>query len=166
MNDLTIRRVSIQQIILGLFAIAVGLLMSSQAAWAADEVPVGQKPSKGCKVFKGLASWYGEKFHGRKTASGERFDEEGMTCAHRTLPFGTKVLVMNPASGKTCTVTVNDRGPYVGSRVIDLSKAAARKLGITGVGRVMCSTGRFIADKVTPDDKDKQTSTAQIASNN
>lgn len=165
MNELTIRTVSIQQIILGLFAITVVLPISSQAAWAADEVPIGEKTSKGRKVFKGLASWYGGKFHGRKTASGERFDEDGMTCAHRTLPFGTKLLVMNPASGKTCTVTVNDRGPYIGSRVIDLSKAAARKLGITGVGRVMCSTGRFIADKVTPDDDDKPASTAQIASN-
>lgn len=119
-----------------------------------SSLPVQNAPKHRDKIFKGLASWYGGKFHGRKTASGERFDEDKLTCAHRTLPFGTELLVMNPATGKACTVTVNDRGPYHGKRVIDLSKAAARKLGINGVGRVMCSTGKYIADKVTPDKRE------------
>lgn len=129
-----------------------------------SSLPVQDAPSRRAKIFKGLASWYGGKFHGRKTASGERFDEDKLTCAHRTLPFGTELLVMNPATGKACTVTVNDRGPYHGKRVIDLSKAAARKLGINGVGRVMCSTGKFIADKVTPD-KHEPIKTASAAKN-
>lgn len=129
-----------------------------------SSLPVQNAPKHRAKIFKGLASWYGGKFHGRKTASGERFDEDKLTCAHRTLPFGTELLVMNPATGKACTVTVNDRGPYHGKRVIDLSKAAARKLGIKGVGRVMCSTGKYIADKVTPD-KREPVKTASAAKN-
>jgi len=143
-----------------------------QAEKAADEAKkdaedakkaADKKSSRKGKVFKGLASWYGKKFHGRKTASGVRFDMDKLTCAHRTLPFGTEILVMNPATGKACTVTVTDRGPYHGKRIIDLSKAAAHKLGITGVAQVVCSTGKYIADKVTPD-KDEPVKTASAGS--
>ncbi|MDX2104818.1 MAG: septal ring lytic transglycosylase RlpA family protein [Candidatus Melainabacteria bacterium] len=88
------------------------------------------------KVFKGIASFYGGKFHGRKTASGDTFDQNEMTCAHRTLPFGTKLEVTNPSNGQTVDVVVNDRGPYKKNRVLDLSKAAAQKLGITGLAKV------------------------------
>jgi rare lipoprotein A (peptidoglycan hydrolase) len=122
-----------------------------------------KKSSRPGKIFKGIASWYGGKFHGRKTASGEVFDKHKLTCAHRTLPFGTEILVMNPATGKACTVTVTDRGPYHGKRVIDLSKAAAEKLGISGVARVVCATGKYIVDKVTPD-KIEQLQTASASS--
>lgn len=87
-----------------------------------------------------IASWYGPGFHGRKTASGERFNQNALTAASRTLPFGTKVRVRNPKNGKTCTVTINDRGPYVKGRGIDLSRAAAQSLGIGGIARVCYST--------------------------
>jgi len=82
----------------------------------------------------GLASYYADKFQGRKTANGEKFDQKKMTAAHRTLPFGTKVRVTNVATGKSAVVRVNDRGPFVSGRVIDLSRAAAEKLGIVRAG--------------------------------
>lgn len=84
----------------------------------------------------GLASWYGPGFHGRKTASGVVFNQDAMTAAHKTLPFGTKLRVSY--QGRSATVTINDRGPFVGKRVLDLSRAAATKLGLrpAGVGRV------------------------------
>ena len=82
----------------------------------------------------GMASYYADKYHGRKTASGETFDQNKMTAAHRTLPFGTKVRVTNVTNGKSVAVRVNDRGPFVRGRVIDLSRAAAEKLGIVRAG--------------------------------
>lgn len=84
----------------------------------------------------GVASWYGREFAGRKTASGERFDPTGYTAAHRTLPFGSKVRVTR--GGKSVIVRINDRGPFHGGRVIDLSQAAASELGLVraGSGRV------------------------------
>lgn len=98
------------------------------------------------KVTSGMASFYADVFNGRKTASGERFDNSKLTCAHRSLPFGTKILVANPHTGKICVVTVTDRGPFHPNRVVDLSKAAAHKLGISGVGHVVCFTGKAIAE--------------------
>ncbi|WP_346317073.1 septal ring lytic transglycosylase RlpA family protein [Chitinophaga sp. YIM B06452] len=82
----------------------------------------------------GKASYYADKFQGRKTANGETFRQNRMTAAHQTLPFGTKVKVTNLANGKTVKVRVNDRGPFVAGRIIDLSKKAARKLGMTQAG--------------------------------
>ena len=86
----------------------------------------------------GGASWYGPGFHGKKTASGERFNENAMTAAHKSLPLGTDVKVTNQRTGKSIKVTINDRGPYAKGRIIDLSKAAAAKLGTqaSGVGKV------------------------------
>lgn len=86
----------------------------------------------------GLASWYGEPFHGRKTASGETFDMAAMTAAHKTLPFGTLVLVTNLDNGLRVVVRINDRGPFIAGRIIDLSKAAGALLGLdrTGTARV------------------------------
>jgi rare lipoprotein A len=82
----------------------------------------------------GLASYYADKFHGRKTASGETFDQTKLTAAHRTLPFGTQVRVTNVSNGKFVAVRVNDRGPFIRGRVIDLSRAAAEKLGMVRAG--------------------------------
>ncbi len=82
----------------------------------------------------GVASWYGEQFQGRRTASGAIFDKWGLTAAHRKLPLGTEVTVTNLENGKSVTVTVNDRGPYVDGRVIDLSRGAARELGMVEWG--------------------------------
>ena len=82
----------------------------------------------------GIASYYGRAHDGRRTASGEVFDMHQMTAAHRTLPFGTRVRVTNLANGKQTVVRINDRGPFRRGRIIDLSLAAARRLGIVGRG--------------------------------
>ena len=82
-------------------------------------------------VETGNASYYADKFEGRKTASGEVFRQNKMTAAHKTLPFGTRVKVINMSNGKRIKVRINDRGPFVQSRIIDLSKKAAGKLQIT-----------------------------------
>jgi rare lipoprotein A len=82
----------------------------------------------------GVASWYGPGFHGRPTASGEIFDQNGLTAAHRKLPLGSEVKVTNLGNGRSILVESNDRGPYINGRVIDLSKAAARRLGIVEEG--------------------------------
>lgn len=81
-----------------------------------------------------MASWYGGQFHGRKTANGERFDKEGFTAAHKTLPFGTQICVRSMVTGKAVVVRVNDRGPYSGDRILDLSQGAAAELGMLGLG--------------------------------
>jgi rare lipoprotein A len=83
---------------------------------------------------KGIASWYGPTFHGKKTANGEIYDMHAMTAAHTTLPLGTWVRVRNRANGKEVTVRINDRGPFVHGRIIDLSKAAADALDLIGHG--------------------------------
>jgi rare lipoprotein A len=83
---------------------------------------------------RGVASWYGPSFHGNPTASGERYDMWALTAAHRTLPFGTRVLVQCVDTGKTVTVKINDRGPFIRGRVIDLSYGAARELTMIGKG--------------------------------
>lgn len=83
---------------------------------------------------KGVASWYGRKFHKKRTSSGERYNMYSMTAAHKTLPFATRLVVTNLKNGRKITVRVNDRGPFVGNRVIDLSYGAAKKLGIVGQG--------------------------------
>ncbi|HLM41099.1 MAG TPA: septal ring lytic transglycosylase RlpA family protein [Microvirga sp.] len=87
-------------------------------------------------VQSGRASWYGPGFHGRRTASGETFNANALTAAHRTLPFGTRVRVMNKSTGRSVVVRINDRGPYAHGRVIDLSRASAQAIGISGVGSV------------------------------
>jgi rare lipoprotein A len=83
---------------------------------------------------EGFASWYGGKFQGRKTANGEIFDTNKLTAAHKTLSFGTKVRVTETESGKSVIVRINDRGPFVEDRIIDLSKAAADIIGLTSQG--------------------------------
>ena len=83
---------------------------------------------------KGLASWYGKKFHGRKTANGETYDMYGHTAAHKTLPMNTMLLVKNLSNGKSTVVRINDRGPFVRKRIIDLTHTAAKELGILKQG--------------------------------
>ena len=83
---------------------------------------------------RGHASWYGPGFHGRRTASGERFDMQGLTAAHRTLPFGTLVRVHSLVNGRAVDVRITDRGPFSHNRIIDLSRAAADELGMLGLG--------------------------------
>jgi rare lipoprotein A len=99
--------------------------------------------------LQGLASWYGGKFHGRLTSSGEVFDTNELTAAHRTLPFGTIVRVTNLDNGKAVLVKINDRGPFVEGRIIDLSKAAAEEIGSVGQGvaRVSLQIVGFAAER-------------------
>lgn len=82
-------------------------------------------------VQEGLASWYGGSFHGRRTASGTVFNKEDLTAAHKSLPFGTLLRVVNEQTGKAVVVEVTDRGPFVKRRVVDLSQGAARRIGVT-----------------------------------
>ena len=85
---------------------------------------------------RGAASWYGPGFHGRKTASGERFNSYDMTAAHRSLPFGTRLKVVNETNGRSVVVRINDRTPAKLRSMIDLSRGSARALGIEGIGSV------------------------------
>ena len=85
-------------------------------------------------VQSGRASWYGPGFHGKVTASGETFDEAALTAAHKSLPLGSKARVTNVTNGNSVEVKINDRGPFTQGRIIDLSRAAARALGILGTG--------------------------------
>jgi len=101
----------------------------------------------------GVASWYGPKFHGRLTANGEKYDMDGMTAAHRTLPFNTIVVVENLDNGKTVQVRINDRGPFAKDRIIDLSRSAASQIEMIGPGtanvRVYLIKGDLKNSKVT-----------------
>lgn len=85
-------------------------------------------------VQTGLVSWYGPQFHGRRTANGEVFDMDGISAAHKTLPFDTLLEVKNLDNGRTLEVRVNDRGPFIRGRILDLSRGAARKIGLIGAG--------------------------------
>ena len=95
-----------------------------------------QPKYKRAKHIVGRASWYGPGFHGRKTASGQRFNKHSLTAAHRTLPLGSKVLITNLKNNESVVVEINDRGPFVKGRIIDLSQAAAQAIGIHGIEKV------------------------------
>jgi rare lipoprotein A len=104
-----------------------------------NEVQTGKRlliPFKSSKGYyqKGTASWYGRLFHGKETASGNTFDMNAYTAAHRSLPLGSKVRVVNLQNGKDIIVKINDRGPYIKNRIIDLSYSAAKSLGIIDRG--------------------------------
>ncbi len=104
------------------------------------------------QTIKGKVSWYGPRFHGRKTASGERFNRNEMTAAHKTLPFGTLVRVINQNTEKSLLVRINDRGPYCGGRVLDLAEGAASRLGIKGSGTGSVRIEIFPTEKESPAD--------------
>lgn len=110
-----------------LLALALGGCASARPPPAPEPVDPGWSQT-------GLASWYGPGFHGRRTASGEVYDMEAMTAAHPWLPFGTVVRVEEPRSGRAVAVRINDRGPFKRGRIIDLSRAAAREIGLLGPG--------------------------------
>jgi rare lipoprotein A len=110
-------------------ATALGLMMSSLTPVLGRE---GERV-----VQRGKASWYGAFHHGRRTASGEIFNQNALTAAHRSLPFGTRLRVTNPQTGRSILVRVNDRGPFSANRIIDLSRAAAQAIGLQGVGLVV-----------------------------
>jgi rare lipoprotein A len=112
------------------FTAGLGRLLGAGFLFAASLVT----PPALASVGDGLASYYGGSFHGRRTASGQRFDQQAMTAAHRTLRFGTRVRVTHAHTGRSVVVTINDRGPFVRGRVIDLSRAAASRLGMLSAG--------------------------------
>lgn len=126
--------------------VAAALLACACACAVAQEPPSAESGAPAAAVDSsgaapidvphqtGLASWYGHRFHGRKTASGEAFDMHALTAAHPRLPFGSWVRVHNPANGRSVDVRINDRGPHIRRRIIDLSRAAALALGLAGQG--------------------------------
>jgi rare lipoprotein A len=109
------------------------IAFEDESAFALDD-SVFSSEAVAALIGAGRASYYADKFHGRRTASGEIFDNSAMTAAHPKLPMGSLVRVTCEKSGKSVTVRVNDRGPYAHNRVIDLSKAAARELGMLNTG--------------------------------
>jgi rare lipoprotein A len=108
-----------------------------ESSWRDANASVNASSGTG-RSFSGMASYYGNE-SGSKTASGQRFNQNAMTCAHRSLPFGTKLRVTH--GDRSVVVTVNDRGPFIRGRVLDLSTAAARAVGLTGAG-----VGRVVAE--------------------
>ena len=114
-----------------------------KAIVASDDTPKAKTKKKvaskassggGSGGQSGMASWYGGNFHGRKTANGETYNMNALTAAHKTLPFGTRVRVTNTRNGDSVEVRINDRGPFIAGRVIDLSRAAAGQIGLTNTG--------------------------------
>ena len=118
------------------FALALFLIALSLFQGCAPYKPYTAHPELIGYTEAGRASFYGLKFQFRRTASGETFNNLAMTAAHKTLPFGTKVLVTNVKNGKSVTVTINDRGPYIKGRIIDLTRAAFSKIGNTDSGSI------------------------------
>jgi rare lipoprotein A len=114
-----------------LVAIALAVAACGPAQKPAPKTSAGQP----ARVQTGMASWYGSELQGNRTASGERFNKNALTAAHRTLPLGTRVRVTNTRNGKSVIVRINDRGPFgKRKRIIDVSEAAARKLGMIDAG--------------------------------
>jgi rare lipoprotein A len=110
---------------------------------ATGSLPTAAKIETGQEIQRGQASWYGPGFHGRSTASGERFNSMAMTAAHRYLPFGTRLRVVNEKNGRSVVVRVNDRGPFAHRRIIDLAKGPAQELGLTSAGTAYVSLHRI-----------------------
>jgi rare lipoprotein A len=110
------------------------------AEYVGDSADVPEKPAVGTKI-RGLASFYADKYDGKATSNGEIFDMNGLTCAHKTLAFDTWLEVRNLANNRTVIVRVNDRGPFIEGRIIDLSLGAAKALDmvLTGVQEVECT---------------------------
>jgi len=111
--------------LLWMMSLSLGMLLSA-CSW----VPKGASQLDVGIEDRGVASWYGESFHGKQAANGELFDMEALTAAHRTLPLGSVVRVVNLANGKYLHVRITDRGPYVNNRILDLSRGAAARLGM------------------------------------
>lgn len=117
-----------------MIALALPIGFPSHADASSKKWTKGDKSADSHQV--GRASWYGPGFHGRKTASGQTFNQHALTAAHPRLPLGTRAKVTNLKNGKQVEVTINDRGPHRGGRIIDLSRAAAQKLAMGGTARV------------------------------
>ncbi|MEK7347591.1 MAG: septal ring lytic transglycosylase RlpA family protein [Candidatus Eisenbacteria bacterium] len=118
-------------------ALLASLLLATGCAGSHPAIGSGDGSRAGSEIV-GFASYYGPEFHGRTTASGERYDSDELSAAHRTLPFGTRVRVTNLKNGRSVVVTITDRGPFRRGRIVDVSRRAARDLGFlrAGVARV------------------------------
>lgn len=139
------RHFTISCLLLLLSVVATGCVTHQKSAALKSSHQLEKNDVSYSEEKVGIASWYGPKFYGRKTASGERFTKHAFTCAHKTLPFGTRLEVTNLFNNKSVEVIVNDRGPYVGRRVIDLSYAAAKEIDLVKTG-----TAKVAIRQITP----------------
>lgn len=135
------RRLALAMLALTMVALALALALGAcggaQKPQTPEKTRTGKPASSVRGVQEGLATWYGGSLHGRPTASGERFNKNAMTAAHRTLPMQTRVRVTNKRNGRSVVLRINDRGPFGKlSHIIDVSEAAARKLGMVDAGIV------------------------------
>ncbi len=125
------------RLVAGLYRVAFAAFLLVEllaVACSGNRQPAVAPPTLGAPLERGIASWYGPKFNGKMTASGERYDMNAFTAAHPSLPFGTKIGVRNTRTGREVIVKVNDRGPFSKNRIIDLSYAAAKEVGVVGPG--------------------------------
>ena len=123
-------------VFVALAILTTGCASSGRSAPDSSPVDRADRRARPGRTEKGQASWYGPNFHGRRTANGELYDMYGVSAAHKTLPFDTEVRVHNLANGKDLVVRINDRGPFIRGRIIDLSLGAARKLDMVEAGVV------------------------------
>ncbi|WP_188557871.1 septal ring lytic transglycosylase RlpA family protein [Hymenobacter glacieicola] len=129
-----------------LFVLLTAFSVSARSMRVCEDEKAPAAAAKKATVLRGRASWYGREHQGHRTSNGERFDRNKYTCAHKTLPFGTKLRVSNPTTGKSVVVRVTDRGPFRHQRILDLSEVAARPLGIVTHGAVS-----VVAEVVAPE---------------
>lgn len=129
-----------KNLLLAAIALVVAIFLSSCAPYQARRTPQHYRTI-------GTASWYGPGFHGHRTSNGERYDQHDLTAAHRSLPFGSNIRVTNMDNGKAVVVRINDRGPFVRGRIIDLSKAAAQRIDMLGTGTARVELASLNADK-------------------
>jgi rare lipoprotein A len=138
-------------VVLSRSALALLLLCQLLAvACSGNRKPSSTPPSVGIPIERGIASWYGPRFHGRLTANGERYNMNELTAAHPSLPFNTKVGVRNTRTGREVVVRINDRGPFSKNRIIDLSYAAAREVGVVAQGTASVELYRVPATGAPP----------------
>ena len=125
-------------VLIVIYALSMPLILHAKQLNQQTKHAAKDSHNKSTHKIIGLASFYGAKFNGRRTASGEKYNHNALTAAHKTLPFGSKVQVTNVRNGKSVVVRINDRGPFVKGRIIDLSKAAAKQIGLghSGTARV------------------------------
>lgn len=132
-------------------AVSQAVLVAVCGGLVACASPRAPEPAKPRVVERGVASWYGSKFHGRLTANGEVYDMHQLTAAHKELPFGTVVEVRNLDNGRSVQVRINDRGPFIRGRVIDVSYAAAQRIGLVGSGLAQVELAIVPAAPQAPD---------------
>jgi rare lipoprotein A len=112
------------------------MIIASSTFISTSKTEASSTEAAASTIQRGEASWYGPGFHGRRTANGEVFNSKSLTAAHRSLPFGTLVRVVNEKTGRSVIVRINDRGPYAKGRIIDLAHGAAQQIGMAGVAQV------------------------------